>query len=177
MNRTLNVEILTKDDQWQKLDIPNSIKAVVLVNLQSYAGGRNIWGKSKLTQKEIKRGLVEPGLSDGLFEVVGFRTGWHTGFVMVGLAHCVRLGQGKAARISAGISESDPAGENDSIFMQIDGEPWKQSIPVQKGERLSIDIVHNGCSSMLMNKTMMKEQDFKETSDKPGTSGLPVSDK
>ena len=171
VNRSILIEILTKDDEWKKIEMPNSVKALVLVNLQSYAGGRNIWGKSRLSKREADRGLTDPKLNDGLFEVVGFRTGWHTGFVMVGLAHCIRLGQGKAARIRAQRVKGDPAGEIESLYMQIDGEPWKQRIPTSDGEVLSIDVVHNGCSHLLMNKRKMKEQDF----DKEPEAGSPSS--
>ena len=45
--------------------IPSSIKAFVLVNLQSYAGGRNIWGESESKKKTWRKPLV----SDGLIEV------------------------------------------------------------------------------------------------------------
>jgi diacylglycerol kinase (ATP) len=51
---------------WQPLAIPASIKALVLVNLQSYAGGRNIWGEQKSKQEGRWR---EPSSADGLIEV------------------------------------------------------------------------------------------------------------
>jgi len=170
LNQSIQIEILTKGDEWKKIEMPNSVKALVLVNLQSYAGGRNIWGRSKVSKKEAERGLTEPKLNDGLFEVVGFHTGWHTGFVMVGLAHCIRLGQGKAARIRAQRAKGDPAGEVQSMYVQIDGEPWKQRIPTSEGEILAIDVVHNGCSSLLMNKRKMTERDLERQPTEPSTS-------
>lgn len=165
INRSVEIEVLTKEDEWKQIEMPNSVKAIVLLNLQSYAGGRNIWGKGRLSKREIEKGLIEPKLNDGLFEVVGFRTGYHTGFVMVGLAHCIRLGQGKAARIRAHRQKEDPAGEIESLYMQIDGEPWKQRIPTSAGEVLNIDVAHRGRSSLLMNKRKMKEKDFETPSE------------
>lgn len=53
--------------EWQQLAIPSSIKALVLVNLQSYGGGRNIWGESE----SKTRSLRPPSVSDGLIEVRG----------------------------------------------------------------------------------------------------------
>jgi diacylglycerol kinase (ATP) len=50
---------------WTALSIPSSIKALVFVNLQSYGGGRNIWGEHVSSKKEFK----QPALDDGLIEV------------------------------------------------------------------------------------------------------------
>ena len=178
VNHFIKVEILTSRNEWKEIEIPNIVKAIVLVNLQSYAGGRNIWGKGKLSSKEEERGLAEPSLDDGLFEVVGFRTGWHTGFVMVGMTHCMRLGQGRAARIRAQRTKTDPAGEIESMYMQIDGEPWRQRIPATEHEIVSIDVIHNGTSHLLMNKRKMKEQDSqKRTAEGPSTSATKESEK
>lgn len=163
INRSISIEVMTKDDTWKKLEISDAVKAIVILNLQSYAGGRNIWGKGKLTKKDIENGFVEPSLDDGMFEVVGFRTGYHTGFVMVGLLHCMRLGQGKAARIQVQRLKNDPSGEVEAVYMQIDGEPWKQRIPVTEKETLKINIVRNGVSRLLTNqpqqKTVSKNED------------------
>lgn len=50
---------------WSPLAIPSGIKALVLVNLQSYAGGRNIWGESESKKKKWRK----PSVADGLIEV------------------------------------------------------------------------------------------------------------
>lgn len=52
---------------WSPLVIPTSIKAFVLVNLQSYAGGRNIWGDSESKKKK----WLKPSVADGIIEVIG----------------------------------------------------------------------------------------------------------
>lgn len=53
------------DGAWSPLVIPSTIKAFVLVNLQSYAGGRNIWGESESRKKKWSK----PSVADGLIEV------------------------------------------------------------------------------------------------------------
>jgi diacylglycerol kinase (ATP) len=53
--------------EWQQLAIPSGIKALVLVNLQSYGGGRNIWGESE----SKRRSWRTPDVADGLIEVRG----------------------------------------------------------------------------------------------------------
>eukprot|EP00210_Caulerpa_lentillifera_P000787 g762.t1 len=160
VNKRLKLRVLSSSNEWTEVNLPNNIKALVVVNLQSYAGGRNIWGKGKLSKKEKEKGMSEPKIDDGLFEVVGFRTGWHTGFVMVGMSHCVRLAQGKAAQIKLNCNRDDPAGERDFIYMQIDGEPWKQRIPTSVQDQLTVEVSYNGFSSLLMNRKKMKDADF-----------------
>jgi diacylglycerol kinase (ATP) len=61
------VEVLQPgSSSWQPLAVPSSIKALVLVNLQSYGGGRNIWGEQPSKQAGRWR---QPSFSDGLIEV------------------------------------------------------------------------------------------------------------
>ena len=48
--------------------VPKSIKAIVLLNLQSYAGGRDLWGL-KDTTKDQAKGWKVPIFNDGLIEV------------------------------------------------------------------------------------------------------------
>ena len=48
--------------------VPKSIKAIVLLNLQSYAGGRDLWGL-KDTAKDQAKGWKVPIFNDGLIEV------------------------------------------------------------------------------------------------------------
>jgi hypothetical protein len=58
---------------WTALEVPPSVRALVLVNLQSYAGGRNIWGEASEASRR-KHGWHEPTPDDGLIEV-----GWVMG--------------------------------------------------------------------------------------------------
>lgn len=63
---TLQVKGL--DGKWQPVHIPKSVKALVLLNLQSYGGGRDIWGLAD-DANDTKRGWKTPIFNDGMFEV------------------------------------------------------------------------------------------------------------
>lgn len=69
MNNRVTLEV-ENDGIFKEVDIPNSIKAIVILNLQSYGGGRNIFGSGKLSKKEIQRSLEQPAVNDGQFEVI-----------------------------------------------------------------------------------------------------------
>ena len=56
------------DGKWQAVPIPSSVKALVLLNLQSYGGGRDIWGLADF-KKDTRRGWKTPIFNDGMFEV------------------------------------------------------------------------------------------------------------
>jgi len=56
------------DGVWQSVRIPSSVKAIVLLNLQSYGGGRDIWGLAD-SSKDTRRGWKTPIFNDGMFEV------------------------------------------------------------------------------------------------------------
>ena len=219
---------------WVDIQLPRGVKAVVLLNLQSYAGGRDVWGlkdqrppravrareraakkEAKRAEKEAKRaekeearkekrgkvpggagrpttppatlaappaaaagapppppppppsssspapvsspspslphvpadgsaGWSPPIFNDGLIEVVGLRSGWHAGLAMSGLfrrIHAKRLaqasdvelviqgGDGSDAEDGDGRKKSRGARGGDCVFMQLDGEPWRQRVP------------------------------------------------
>ena len=56
------------DGKWLTVRIPSSVKAIVLLNLQSYGGGRDIWGLAD-SAKDTRRGWKTPIFNDGMFEV------------------------------------------------------------------------------------------------------------
>ena len=56
------------DGKWLTVRIPSSVKAIVLLNLQSYGGGRDIWGLADCA-KDTRRGWKTPIFNDGMFEV------------------------------------------------------------------------------------------------------------
>ncbi len=58
-----------KDGEWVEVVVPSSVKALVLLNLQSYAGGRDLWGL-KDTNKDQAKGWQVPIFNDGLIEVL-----------------------------------------------------------------------------------------------------------
>lgn len=53
----------------QAVCIPASIKALVVLNLQSYAGGRDLFGLSTDEAKLRRKGFEKPIFNDGLLEV------------------------------------------------------------------------------------------------------------
>ena len=83
--------------------IPPTIRALVLLNLQTYGGGRDIWGMKNENNLE-RKGMVTPRKDDGMIEVIGFSNGWRTAMVMGELAseriHGKRIGQGCAVEIT-----------------------------------------------------------------------------
>jgi hypothetical protein len=60
--------------------------------------------------------------------VVGFKDAYSAGAVMSGMGHAVRLGQASGARVHV-CSEKAAAKGKDTVYMQLDGEPWKQLVP------------------------------------------------
>ena len=133
--RRLRIKKHDQDDAYTDVDIPKDIRAIVLLNLQTYGGGRDIWGMHNEQNLE-RKGLQRPAKDDGLLEVIGFRNGWHTALVMGEVAtqrvHGKRLGQGCAVEIFFDDS-CDPRGGKQGrrrkhVCMQLDGEPWKQRL-------------------------------------------------
>ncbi|XP_071742141.1 diacylglycerol kinase 4-like [Rutidosis leptorrhynchoides] len=106
---------------WELIPLPSNIRSVVALNLDSYASGRNPWGKLKPEYLE-KKGFVEANLDDGLMEIFGFKQGWHASFVMADLISAKHIAQAAAIRFEL------RGGAWKEGFMQMDGEPWKQPI-------------------------------------------------
>ena len=152
--------------EWREIVVPSSVRAVVLLNLQSYGGGRDIWGLAH-SSTLAKKGLTEPVYDDGLIEVLGFRSGWHTAAVMGQLnkkVHAKRLAQCQEVEIELLATEGKVKDDRGIVYMQLDGEPWKQEIPavVKKGrkkestaeeskESFKVRISHGGQSRVLVN--------------------------
>ncbi|KAJ0017503.1 hypothetical protein Pint_11739 [Pistacia integerrima] len=101
------VKIMKKQGVWEDLDIP-----------RSFSGGLDPWGKP-LRKKIRENGLTPPYVDDGLIEIVGFRDAGHGLVLLAPNGHGTRLAQGAA----------------DHTFMRIDGEPWKQPLPVDDDEK------------------------------------------
>jgi diacylglycerol kinase (ATP) len=123
--------------EWRDVDIPSSIRAVVLLNLQSYGGGRDIWGLAQTSTLEEK-GFSDPIYDDGLIEVIGFHNGWHTAVVMGQITkkiHGKRLAQCQEVELELIATEGKIKGERGTVYMQVDGEPWPQSIPAKMSAR------------------------------------------
>ncbi|GMH33674.1 hypothetical protein BSKO_01508 [Bryopsis sp. KO-2023] len=158
---TLSLSVLpTKSDDWVNTKIPPNVKALVMINLQSYGGGRNLWG-GKLSAHDKDRGMHDPAFDDGEFEVIGLKSGWHTALVMAGVLHGVRIAQCRGARLELKARQQTPDGNPETVYMQLDGEPWKQFIPSKKEEApLTVEMMFKSKSLLIMNKRKMKQSDY-----------------
>ena len=56
------------NQDWVEVDMKQGVKAIVILNLQSYAGGRDLWGLQD-HRKDKERGWKTPIFNDGLIEV------------------------------------------------------------------------------------------------------------
>ncbi|KAG0610421.1 hypothetical protein M758_7G063800 [Ceratodon purpureus] len=104
---------------WEDIHLPSNIRAVVICNLKSYAGGRNPWGKPSSGRRE-KEGFEEQRCDDGVLEVMGLKDGWHSAFVLLEVSTAVRLCQAEAIKLELNGKARTKA------YLQMDGEPWMQ---------------------------------------------------
>ncbi|KAG9146091.1 hypothetical protein Leryth_026263 [Lithospermum erythrorhizon] len=128
-----NIKVM-KDGIWRDLEIPTSIRSVVCLNLPSYSGGLNPWGTPNKNRRN-ERDLTPPFVDDGLFELVGFRDAWHGLVLLAPKGHGTRLAQAHRVRFEF------HKGAAECTFMRIDGEPWKQPLPVDD-ENFVVEISH-----------------------------------
>ncbi|XP_030513162.2 diacylglycerol kinase 5-like [Rhodamnia argentea] len=135
------VKIMKRHGQWQDLHIPHSIRSIVCLNLPSFSGGLNPWGTPNST-KRSDRALTLPYVNDGLLEVVGFRDAWHGLVLLAPNGHGTRLAQAHRIRFEF------HKGAADHTFMRIDGEPWKQPLPLDD-DTVVVEISHLGQVNML----------------------------
>ena len=54
--------------EWREIAMSGGIKALVVLNLQSYAGGRDLWGLRD-PKRDAAKGWQTPIFNDGLIEV------------------------------------------------------------------------------------------------------------
>lgn len=152
------------DAQWSELEIPASIRAIIVLNLQTYGGGRDLWGIENEHNLKVK-GFRRPLYNDGLMEVVGLKNGWHTALVMGELnsksVHAKRLGQCYSLQMKLKVPHRNPQRVKAiPLYMQVDGEPWEQMVPTfdpfKTGQdedlpHLSVALHYGGTSRMLAN--------------------------
>ncbi|XP_043689780.1 diacylglycerol kinase 5 [Telopea speciosissima] len=135
------IKIMKRQGQWEDLAVPRSIRSIVCLNLPSFSGGFNPWGTPN-KRKEHDRDLTPPFVDDGLIEVVGFRDAWHGLILLAPKGHGTRLAQAHRIRFEF------HKGAADHTFMRIDGEPWKQPLPVDD-DTVVVEISHLGQVNML----------------------------
>ncbi|GLT86992.1 hypothetical protein SLE2022_050970 [Rubroshorea leprosula] len=135
------VKIMKKHGQWQELHLPHSIRSIVCLNVPSFSGGLNPWGTPN-SNKLRDRDLTPPFVDDGLIEVVGFRDAWHGLILLAPKGHGTRLAQAHRIRFEF------HKGAADHTYMRIDGEPWKQPLPIDD-DTVMVEISHHGQVNML----------------------------
>ncbi|XP_057460869.1 diacylglycerol kinase 5-like [Actinidia eriantha] len=135
------IQVMKKHGNWQDLHISHSIRSIVCLNLPSFSGGFNPWGTPN-AKKRRDRDLTPPFVDDGHLEVVGFRDAWHGLVLLARNGHGTRLAQAHRIRF-----EFHKGGAGHT-FMRIDGEPWKQPLPVDD-DNVVIEISHLGQVKML----------------------------
>uniref|UniRef100_A0A5B7BGI5 Diacylglycerol kinase n=1 Tax=Davidia involucrata TaxID=16924 RepID=A0A5B7BGI5_DAVIN len=137
------VRIMKRPGQWEDLNIHRSIRSIVCLNLPSFSGGLNPWGTPN-RKKQQYRDLTPPYVDDGLIEVVGFRDAWHGLVLLAPNGHGTRLAQANRIRFEF------HKGAVEHTFMRIDGEPWKQPLPVDD-DTVVVEISHFSQVTMLAN--------------------------
>ncbi|KAF8079558.1 hypothetical protein N665_1018s0014 [Sinapis alba] len=135
------VKICDKSGQWTDLHIPQSIRSIVCLNLPSFSGGLNPWGTPN-PKRQCDRSLTPPFIDDGLIEIVGFRNAWHGLVLLAPKGHGTRLAQANRIRFEF------KKGAAKHAYMRMDGEPWKQPLPLDD-ETLILEISHHGQVNML----------------------------
>lgn len=161
---------------WSEIPVPEETRALLVLNLQSYGGGRDIWGakdtKGMLgagrqgdakaapedrASKGVPSGsplgpFTTPSTSDGLLEVVAFGNGWHAMLSMGEVSktlHAIRVAQVSALEVSLEAPEGASRASK-KTYAQIDGEPWVQKLPgPEDGGPLVISLSSAGSSAVL----------------------------
>jgi len=144
------IKVAKKGEQWQDLEISKSIRAIVVLNLPSFSGGLNPWGKPG-DKKSKERGLTAPFVDDGLLEVVGFRDAWQGALLFTPNGHGVRLAQTHKLRVEF------HSGAATETYMRMDGEPWQQPLP-KAPKPTVLEITQLGQSLVLAKKNVLRGQ-------------------
>lgn len=97
-------------DGGRRLAMPPDIYGLMLLNISSYAGGADLFGRGE------EPGFVPQSFGDGLLELVGVTGTFNLGAAACGLAQGVRLAQGREFGIEF-------VGEEAALWYQLDGEP------------------------------------------------------
>lgn len=93
--------------------LSENIGAIIFLNLPSYGGGADLWGKSKEDD-----GFQTPAIDDRMLELVAVTGSFQLGKIQVKMDKAIRLGQGSSIKIRFL--------KNQALPVQNDGEPWLQ---------------------------------------------------
>ena len=101
------------------VSIPRGAQGIVLLNINSYAGGTPFWKfagqKKSVTSSE--KGIWKPNLmNDQVFEVITVSGAVHIAKIKAGISNPVPLAQGSRIRLKV----------KQKVHMQVDGEAWYQ---------------------------------------------------
>ncbi|KAK4420496.1 Diacylglycerol kinase [Sesamum alatum] len=150
------VSVMTKQGCWECIEIPPNIRSIVCLNLPSFSGGFNPWGSPSGIRRRDK-GFTPPYVDDRLIEVVGFKDAWH------GLVLLAPKGHGRRIAQTHGIRFEFHKGGAEYTYMRIDGEPWKQPLPVND-EMVVVEISHLGQVKMLATHDCISKSVFDPSS-------------
>ncbi|KAK9834687.1 hypothetical protein WJX74_007566 [Apatococcus lobatus] len=138
------------DGQWQETVISEKIRALVILNFQSYSGGKDIWGLHDYRiQEESDKGFGKPIFDDGHIEVIGLKGLWHTFGVLSGMnrhLHGVRL-----AQASELVFDFKAAGDLPITHFRLDGEPWAQPLAPGRTGPVRVHIQRSDPARILLN--------------------------
>eukprot|EP00913_Durusdinium_trenchii_P000974 g899.t2 len=138
----------------ERVDIPPSLEGVIILNIPSFGGGSDLWGRAEdeeTEQCESDSDSTAPSVSsvnwnssgaprrqsmqDGQLEVVGVHGALQLGASQVGLYKAQRLAQGSHIKVTTKVA----------LPTEVDGEPsWFAKDGV-------IEISHRGQAFMLVN--------------------------
>eukprot|EP00261_Vitis_vinifera_P025000 XP_010657550.1 PREDICTED: uncharacterized protein LOC104880954 [Vitis vinifera] len=93
----ISVKIKDHQHQWKKLNLPQSIRSIVCLNMPSFPGGLDPWGKPNFRRKK-ERNFTSSFVDDELLEIIGFRDSWHGEIFLPLNDHGTRLAQAHQIR-------------------------------------------------------------------------------
>jgi diacylglycerol kinase family enzyme len=108
LSKVLQVEL-----DGQLVVLPKSLEGIMVLNLSSWAGGKNPWGKPARSE-----GRAAQSPCDGLFELIGVTGSFHMGQIQTYMNDGIRLGQGRDVTFRWLTTDILP--------VQLDGEPWEE---------------------------------------------------
>lgn len=156
ISQLAKVLVMRKPGYWEELQISSSIRSVICLNIPSFSGGFNPWGTPSKWKRQ-NRMLTAPFVDDGLIEIVGFRDAWHGLLLLAPKGHGTRLAQARGVRFEF------RKGATDHTYMRIDGEPWKQPLPLDD-DKVVVEISHLGQVNMLATRCCISKSVYDPTS-------------
>ena len=101
------------------ISIPQGAQGIVLLNINSYAGGSHLWkfaGQKKSITSTDKGTWRATQMNDQMFEVITVSGAVHIAKIKAGISNAVPLAQGSTLCLKV----------KQKVHMQVDGEAWTQ---------------------------------------------------